>query len=117
MLDILDLAQLMFADGGCFQQYEIGWVIAFYAALALSIILMTFSYGLEQQKDPKDYFSTIDLVFTVLNLLFKDMLFLVLRGYKVYRLKRAYIDVIFMTKESMAIVLRALLAMGVYFCL
>ena len=117
MLDILDLAQLMFADGGCFQTYGIGWVVAFYAALALSIILMTFSYGLEQQKDPKDYFSSIDLGFTILNLLFKDMLFLILRGYKVYRQNRAYIDVIFMTKEAGAIVLRALLALGVYFCL
>ena len=115
MLDILDFAELTFADGGCFQTYHLGWTTLFYVSLAASIILMTFSYGLEHQKDLKDKFSTIDLVFTILNLVFNDLLFLILRGYKIYVQKRAYIDVIFISKEISAIILRSFLAIGVYF--
>ena len=115
MLDILDLAELMFADGGCFQTYHVGWLVTYYTALAISIMLMTFSYGLEQQKD-QDNEASVDLIFTVLNLCFKDVLFLVLRSYKAYRMKHIYVDAIFMTKEISALIMRSVLVISVYFC-
>ena len=117
MLDILDLAVLIFADAGCFQEYHTGWTIFYYTSLALAVLLMTFSYGFEQQKDFTDEFSTVDMWFTLLNLVFKDMTFLILRSYKAYQQKHVYIDAIFMAKEISAIILRSSLALGVYFCL
>lgn len=117
MLDILDLAVLIFADAGCFQGYHIGWTIFYYSSLAVAVLLMTFSYGLEHQKDFTDDFSTIDMWFTILNVFFKDMTFLILRSYKAYRQNHVYIDAIFMAKEVSAIILRSSLAFSAYCCL
>ena len=114
MLNLLDLAQLIFSNAGCFQTYHVGWVIAFYTALAISVMLQTFSYGLEQKKTHQEEPRNKDLIFTVLNLCFTDILFLVLRSYKAYKMKHAYIDAIFMTKEISSIIMRLMLTLGVY---
>lgn len=116
MLNLLDLAQLIFADAGCFQTYHVGWMIAFYTALAISVMLQTFSFGLEQKKTHQEEPRNKDLIFTVLNLCFTDILFLVLRSYKAYKMKHAYIDAIFMTKEISSIIMRLMLTIGVYCC-
>ena len=114
IINLLDLAQLIFADAGCFQTYHVGWMVAFYTALAISVILQTFSYGLEQKKTHRQEPRNKDLVFTVLNLCFTDILFLVLRSYKAYRMKHAYIDAIFITKEISSLIMRLMLTVGVY---
>jgi len=51
LLDIIDMAELIFGDVGCFQIDTSSWLVFFYVALVLSAILTTSSYGLEQQKD------------------------------------------------------------------
>ena len=105
MLDVIDMAELMFGDVGCFQTYETGLKFLFYSALLISAILTSFYYGLEQQSKEEET-SPGDTVVTLLNLLFNDGLFLVLRAVTIHKENHAYFGVIFVIKEALSFIIR-----------
>ena len=105
MLDVIDMAELMFGDVGCFQTYETGFKFLFYFALLISAILTSFYYGLEQQSKQEET-SPGDTIVTFLNLLFNDSLFLVLRAVTIYKESHAYFGVIFVVKEALSCIIR-----------
>ena len=107
MLDIIDMAELMFGDVGCFQTYETGYIVVFYIALLASAVLTTFYSGLEQQS--KDDKTGVDSLITGLSLFFNDFLFLFLRAVTIHKENHAYFGVIFVTKEVLSLIIRGLM--------
>ena len=102
--DIMDMAELMFGDVGCYQTYGAGGLFFFYLGLGVSIILTAFSYGLEQHKEKhnkNDWYSTL------MNMVFNDLLFFLLRVTTMVKQKHAYFGVIFATKELMSFISRS----------
>jgi len=108
LLDIIDMAELIFGDVGCFQIDTSSWLVFFYVALVLSAILTTSSYGLEQQKDNNKHCKW-DIVSTLFSLLFNDMFFFILRTRTMYTRGSAYFGVIFVIKEFFSFIVRILL--------
>ena len=109
MLDIIDMAELIFGDIGCFQTYEKGYIVVFYITLLASAVLTTFYSGLEQRPKDKDDGTEIDAIFTGLNLFFNDFLFLFLRAVTIHKESHAYFGVIFLTKEVLSLIIRSLM--------
>ena len=104
--DIIDMAELSFSDVGCIQNYGAGWPVLFYLALGMSAIMTTFYWGLEQVEDePKNG----DFVATLMNWVFNDVLFLVVRCKVMYVQGHAYFGLIFVIKESLSVVVRGLI--------
>jgi len=107
LLDIIDMAELIFGDVGCFQIDTSSWLSFFYVALVLSAILTTSSYGLEQHREkydcPWDYLSTI------FSLLFNDMFFFILRVRTMHKHGNVYFGVIFVIKECLSFIFRILM--------
>ncbi|XP_066918759.1 uncharacterized protein [Clytia hemisphaerica] len=106
MLDIIDMAELMFGDVGCFQNYGSVWLFFFYTALLMSAFITTSYSGLEQEKY---YYDMADRVTTCLSLVFNDLLFWCLRITTMVKEGHAYFGVIFVGKESMSSILRIIL--------
>ena len=106
MLDIIDMAELMFGDVGCFQKYGKAGMFFFYLALLMSAFITTSYSGLEQEKD---YYDRADRVTTCLSLIFNDVLFLFLRITTMWKQGHAYFGVIFVGKESMSSIIRIIL--------
>ena len=107
MLDIIDMAELMFGDVGCFQTYETGYIVVFYIALLASAVLTTFYSGLEQQSENDK--TKVDAMITSLSLFFNDLLFLFLRAVTIHKESHAYFGVIFITKEVLSSIIRGLM--------
>ena len=103
LLDIIDMAELIFGDVGCFQSYGGHWLNFFYTALVLSAILTTSSYGLEQHKDE---YCGWDYLCTILNMGFNDLAFLILRVVTMTKQGHGYFGVIFVMKECGSFLLR-----------
>ena len=109
MLDIIDMAELMFGDVGCFQNYGSVGKFFFYIALLISAFITTSYSGLEQQKEEKEDYKTADRVTTILSLVFNDLLFLCLRITTMAKEGHAYFGVIFVGKELMSTGIRLFL--------
>ena len=104
-LDIIDMAELIFADVGCYQTFGAGWMAAFYIGCLLSAFLIPFmEYGLEQPAK-RDY-SRKDKLATFCNLLFNDVFFLVLRIVTMDKTHHVYFGVIFVIKEASSVIIR-----------
>jgi len=104
LLDIIDMAELIFGDVGCFQSYGGHWLNFFYTALVISAILTSVSYGLEQQKDE---YCEWDYVCTFFNMSFNDLAFFILRVATMTKQGHGYFGVIFAMKECVSFTLRA----------
>ncbi|XP_066918739.1 uncharacterized protein [Clytia hemisphaerica] len=107
MLDIIDMAELMFGDVVCFQNYEKGLLGVFYLALVVSALLTTFYSGLEQYQKGEYHWG--DFWTTLLSLIFNDILFFALRVEKMRRERHGYFGMIFTCKEGMSCIIRFLL--------
>ena len=104
-LDIIDMAELIFADVGCYQTFGAGWMAFFYIGCLLSAFLIPFmEYGLEQSA--KNGHSWKDKLATFLNLVFNDFFFLVLRINTMIQTSHAYFGVIFAIKEASSVFIR-----------
>lgn len=105
--DIIDMAELMFGDIGCFQTYGTAWLTVFYIALGISAFLIAFSsYGLEQESaNGKEGWA--DYCVTGSNLVFNDLLFLILRLKTMTTQKSFYIEWVFVIKEAMGVIARS----------
>ena len=104
MLDIIDMAELMFGDVGCYQINDTVGLVAFYMALLMSAFLTTSNSGLEQEKDEYDL---IDCLTTLFSLVFNDAMFFGLRLTTIIRTKHAYFGAIFLCKEILSSIIRA----------
>ena len=110
-LDIIDMAELIFADVGCYQTFGAGWMAAFYIGCLLSAFLIPFmEYGLEQPA--KDGHSGRDILVTFFNLLFNDVFFLALRIVTMVQTNHAYFGLIFVIKEASSAIIRMKLLCG-----
>jgi len=103
-LDIIDMAELMFGDVGCYQTFGAAGMFFFYLGLGVSAILIAFSYGLEQQHKKK--YSKWDRRSTFMNMVFNDLLFFALRVTTMTKRHHAYFGVLFATKELLSFVVR-----------
>ena len=103
--DTLDMAELMFGDAGCIQDYGTGWQVIFYLALGMSAIMTTFYWGLEGL-DKDDEPGTPDYIATVLGLIFNDVLFLIVRCKVMDVQHDTYLSLLFPIKESFSIFVR-----------
>ena len=104
MLDIIDMAELMFADVGCYQKYETEYIVFFYFSLMVSALLTSFDYGLEQQSKGTKTMS--DVILTGINMVFNDGFFFILRGITIHKESHAYFGIIFMLKEGLSFLIR-----------
>ena len=107
--EFIDMAELMFGDLGCFQNYGTAWLTIFYLALAVSAFLMSFTaYGLEQEKTKKD--GWLDYCVTGSNLVFNDILFLILRC-KTMTTQNTLdiVELVFVIREAMSAIVRSVL--------
>ena len=101
--DVLDMADLIFGDIGCVQNYGTGWQVVYYMVLGMCAILTNFYVGLEKGKDyPKWY----DFLMTGLNWCFNDVLFLIIRCHVMYTQGHFYFGLIFVIKEVLSIFMR-----------
>jgi len=106
MLDFIDMAELIFADIGCYLTFETGWRVVFYLALGVSVILTAFSNGIERKDkniNPSDY------IVTFLNMFFNDGLFFMLRIVTMAKTGHVYFGLIFVIKEFFSCIFRVLL--------
>ena len=106
MLDLIDMAELMFGDIGCFQTYEFSLKFFFFVSLLMSALLTVFFYGLEQQSFNGAKKTKGDGVVTFFNLVFNDILFLILRCVTIDKEGHAYFGVIFIIKEAASCMIR-----------
>ena len=104
MLDIIDMAELMFGDVGCYQTYEKGFIVFFYFALLASAVLTSFDFGLEQQS--KETNISGDAIMTAINMIFNDGFFLTLRAITIHKNGHAYFGIIFILKEALSFLIR-----------
>jgi len=112
-MDVLDMTELIFADTGCFQGYGTNWLVFFYIALGVSAILIPFSaYGLEQQKEDTTW---KDITTTVLNMIFNDLFFFILRVMTMSKQGHMYTQSIFAIVEGISFIIR-LSMLSSYFC-
>jgi len=109
MLDIIDMAELMFGDVGCFIDYGSVGLFFFYTALLMSAFITTSYSGLEQQKGKEESYKKADRVTTFLSLVFNDLLFLFLRITTMAKEGHAYFGVIFVCKEVLSAGIRLFL--------
>ena len=102
-LDIMDMADLIFSDVGCVQNYGTGWQVVFYTTLGICALLTSFYLGLELgEKDPVG----IDFLVTGLNWFFNDIMFLIIRCYVMYTQGHFYFGLNFVMKEALSIIIR-----------
>ena len=110
MIDFLDMAELLFGVIGCYVNYSAGWVTAFFIGIGVSTILASFTKGLEQAKNEiNDKNTRCDALITLLNLLFNDVFFCVLRIYVMHKKGHVYFGLIFVIKEFLSAMFRACL--------
>jgi len=107
MLDFIDMAELIFADVGCYITFGTGWIVIFYVALIVSVILTAFSNGIEL-KDKK-LVNQSSYIVTSLNMVFNDGLFFMLRIVTMSKTGHVYFGLIFVIKELGSFILRLIL--------
>ena len=104
ILDLIDLAELIFADFGCYTVYEENGAAFFFITTGLSVTLSTFTTGLERI-DENDNPTFIDRITTISNMIVNDIFFLILR-LTVVSSNGKYIAPIFLTKEIISLLIR-----------
>ena len=100
---ILDMADLIFSDVGCVQNYSTGWQVVYYTVLGMSAILPNFHVGLERGEDNPEWH---DFLITGLNWCFSDVMFLIIRCHVMYTQGHFYFGLIFVIKEVLSIFMR-----------
>lgn len=109
MLDFIDMADLMFTDIGCIQNFPTFWIVIFYLALGVSVILTAFPNGLEERKGDAEDFNNCDTIITACRMFFNDFLFFGLRINTMVRTGRKYFGMNFVIKEVFSCVFRLVL--------
>lgn len=108
-LDLLDMAELIFSDIGCYIGYDDGWLVVFFIAIGASAILATISRGLEQPTEDGEEKTGFDSAVTIFNMIFNDGLFCFLRLYVMFTEGHVYFGLIFVIKEICSFIFRLML--------
>lgn len=106
-VDFFDMAELIFSDIGCYISYGGGWLTAFFVATGASAMLSTTRRGLEQAIEEGEVKTWFDCFVTILNMIFSDIMFCVLRIYVIEKEGQGHgHDFIFLMKEFVYLSLR-----------
>jgi len=94
---------------GCIQNFPTFWIVIFYLALGVSVILTAFPNGLEERKGDDEDFNRFDTIITTCRMIFNDGLFFILRINTMVQTGRKYFGMNFVIKEVFSCIFRFVL--------